>query len=177
MTFDDHLQGWSAMPAVPLATYKTELGGALDRLATYQGPLDYLKRQGITSEGQVTSKAIVAALQNGIDQQNRIQESIRYLENIRPDKPELLQMHVRAIGYLRCYLTFLDRNLKSTVASIRGDEREARNYGQEADQWTQWMLGAQAEFSQDLLYVREHHPWTFTSLHLQTSTLTELGLM
>lgn len=173
-------KGWSRRPSVPVEYYSVLLGKALYLAANYRG-VDELSDEiaselGIVDDSSWTQEGATTFMFRVMEQQNELRGSLDRLEEIKPAPKELLDFHVRAIGFLRGVLTYKDRELSGLMAVMQGKERDARKLAKDADGWQRAMQDAHKEYALELQKVRVKEPALYAALRLHPDVLDSLGL-
>jgi hypothetical protein len=72
-----------------------------------------------------------------VAQWQTLHDVVSYLEKVKPAPPELLELHVRAVGYLRGFLLVNDRKVAMNFSMFDGKERDAKKYEKQMREWEQ----------------------------------------
>jgi hypothetical protein len=177
MVFRLQTRGWRKNPPVPLYTYAELLSDALLRLRHRRDVEAIITDLGIIVDDQPWTEAEAQAIFQEFNREFSVMVgAVEQLEEIKPTHEELLNLHVRAVGYLRGLLTYFDRDSAAAMQLIVGNMRESAKHRKDADDWFKTLVGVRDQFAKELLQVRLHYRSLYDGLNLPEEILEGWGL-
>lgn len=177
MVFRLQSRAWRKNPPVPLYTYAELLGDALLLLRRRRDVEGIIFDLGIVVDDQPWTEAEAQAIFQEFSREfSAMVSAVEQLEAIKPAHEELLNLHVRSVGYLRGLLTYFDRDTAAVAQLIAGNMRESAKHRKDADDWFKTLVSARDQFAKELLQVRLHYRPLYDGLSLPEEILEGWGL-
>lgn len=166
---------WRRNPAVPIDEYGRLLRDALIGLGEYRSHAEIIDGVVPLNEDPTALeiRLIIGQMQ---DQFEAFQNLVGELEKIRPEPKELMEPHVRAIGFFRGHLVYTDRINAALVMTTQGKDREASKLDKEAAECLQTYYYVRKKFLMEHHRIRTEHPELTKALALPAKVLHQLSL-
>jgi hypothetical protein len=168
--------GWARKSPVSVERYSNLLSDALGRAANYR-PSDVVAREVGLREGvEPTLEMAQKLVQETKEEFDAYQDSVIVLHGIRPEPKELLDLHMRAVAFLRGVVEWKGRAASVLVALGNGNYQEAAKFQREGHHWIGVTQKAHGDLVKELHRVKVNHPELYKALRIPPEVLQELSL-
>ena len=168
--------GWARRPSVAVEIYAVLLNDALNRAANYRASDVVARELGLGDESEPTVEQGQALLNELMLEFSSFQGSVERLEEIKPSPSELLELHMRAVGYLRGIIELKGRATAIMVALAQGKYQSVGKFQKESDHWLKVFPGVHGDFAKELHQVKSKQPQMYAALGIPEGVLDELNL-
>jgi hypothetical protein len=168
--------GWRRRPSVATERYALLLNDALKLAATYRASDVVARELGLADVPEPTAEQGQALLRELMEEFSIFQVSVQRLEKIKPAPPELLELHMRSVGFLRGVIEIKGRATAIMLAIGQGKYPTVAKLQKESDHWLGVLPGVHGDFANELRQVRDKQPQTYAEIGIPETVLDELNL-
>jgi hypothetical protein len=171
---------WARKPMMPMAEYRPLLGEMLSSALAF--------RDSVTTMEEVWRNAVVNNVEDIGDiwpklvletetLSNRLIDLATQLEKVRPELDELVEAHMRSVGFTRGVLRYNDARVGGLVTLFQGDIQRASALERQAETWKRDMTIAKSGLIETLRSLHSEHPAAFNALQLPEAAMYEFGFL
>jgi hypothetical protein len=156
--------------------YSTLLIDALSRTVAYR-PLEVIAHEvGMRGDTESTFEMAQNLVREVTTELDAYQDSVATLYAIRPEQRELLEVRMRAIGYLRAEQEIHGCKATVLVAIGKGDSQTAKKFQRKLLRFEDVQPTIHDDFAKELKRLKNNQPARYAALHLPPDLLLKLTL-